>query len=68
MTLSTKYQRRYPIELFLYLIKIPQKEKYNLKESYNDFLIYYNNRENFDAEVASFRAIMNMRIKILFIR
>ena len=31
ITLSTKYQRRYPIELFLYLNKRPQKEKYNLK-------------------------------------
>ena len=29
--LSTKYQRRYLIELFFYISISPQKEKYNLK-------------------------------------
>ena len=59
MTVCTKYQRRYPIEMFLYLSKRSQKDKYNLKESYYGFLIYYKDRENFNMKVASFRAIMN---------
>ena len=31
ITLNTKYQRRYPMELFLYLNKISQKGKVYLK-------------------------------------
>ena len=67
MTLSTKYQRRYPIELFFYLSKRPQKEKYNLKESYYDFLIYYNDREHSNTMATPFRAMMNI-LKICFRR
>ena len=64
ITLSTKYQRRYPIELFLPQQKTTNK-KYNLKESYNDFLIYYNDREHSNMKVASFRAMMNYENKDL---
>ena len=63
--LSAKEHRRYSIELFK--ISLPRKdhknEKYNLEESYNDFLIYNNDREHSTTKVDPFRAIMNYENK-----
>ena len=62
--LSIKKQWRYSIELF----KIPlskQKERYYLKESINDFLIYYNNREHLTTKVIFFEVIMKVENKDL---
>ena len=58
ITLTTKEQWRYSIRLFkfLYLSKRPPHKK--LKESYKDFLIYYNNNKYSSTKVAPFRAIM----------
>ena len=68
ITLCIKEQRRYSIELFkisLLQKKITKKEKYNLEESINDFLIYYNGREHSNTKVAPLRAIMNYENKDL---
>ena len=42
-----------------------QKDRYNLEESINDFLIYYNDREHSTTKVAPFRAMMNIENKDL---
>ena len=42
-----------------------QKDRYNLEESINDFLIYYNDREHSATKVAPFRAMMNIDNKDL---
>ena len=41
-------------------LKDHKNERYNLEETYNNFLIYKNDREHSKMEVASFRAIMNV--------
>ena len=40
-------------------------ERYNLEESINDFLIYYNDREHSTTKVAPFRVMMNIENKDL---
>ena len=47
-------------EIYLPQLKTTKRKKYNLKESYNDFLIYYNNNKHSTTKVAPFRAIMNV--------
>ena len=42
-----------------------QKDRYNLEESINDFLIYYNDREHSTTKVAPFRVMMNIENKDL---
>ena len=42
-----------------------QKYRYNLEESYCDFLIYYNDREHSTIKLAPFRAMMNIENKDL---
>ena len=50
---------------FIYLVKDHKKEKYNLEKSYNELLIYLNDREHKTMKVAPFRAIMNYKNKDL---
>ena len=47
------------------LSKDHKKKKYNLEESINDFLIYYNDREHSTSKVVPFRAMMNVENKDL---
>ena len=42
-----------------------QKDRYNLEESINDYLIYYNDREHSTTKVDPFRAMMNIENKDL---
>ena len=68
ITLSIKEQWRYSKELFKFSwtsAKNLKKEKYNLKDFFNDFVIYYNDKEHSNTKVASFRAIMNYENKDL---
>ena len=46
------------VQIF-YLSKRPHS-KYNLKVSYKDFLIYYNDNKHSSTKVAPFRAMMNV--------
>ena len=53
------------VQNFLTPTKDHQKDRYNLEESINDFLIYYNDREHSTTKVAPFRAMMNIENKDL---
>ena len=44
---------------------MPPYDRYNLEESINKFLIYYNDRKNSTTKVVPFRAIMNVENKDL---
>ena len=53
------------VQNFLTSAKDHQKDRYNLEESINDFLIYYNDREHSTIKVAHFKAMMNIENKDL---
>ena len=59
--LGSKEQWRHSIELFKLSLRRerPQKGKYNLEETFNDFLKYKNDREHSNTKVAHFRAMIN---------
>ena len=56
------------VQNFLTSAKDHQKDRYNLEEFINDFLIYYNDREHSTTKVDLFRAMMNIENKDLIIR
>ena len=53
------------VQNFMTSSKDHQKDRYNLEESINDFLIYYNDREDLTLKVTPFRVIMNVKNKDL---
>ena len=48
------------VQNFFTSIKTHKKKKYNLKESYNDYFICYNDNKHSTTKVASFRTMMNV--------
>ena len=58
----------YSIKLQNLLTSAKDHKKKKLKESYNDFPIYYNDREHSTTKVAHFRAMMNVENRDLIFK
>ena len=54
MLRSSRKSKQKKIKKFLEMVKYHKKDKYDLEDCVNDFLIYYNNRKHSTTEIAPY--------------